>query len=204
MPIRQAGLEKARQLFAEHHGVLRTSDAIRAGIHPRTLYALRDSGAVEQVSRGFYRLSKRPALTNPDLVAVALRIPRAVICLISAFAYHGLTTEIPHSVDVALPGHAQIPKLGGIPFRAFWYSEPSFSAGVQTVSIDGVAVRIYSPEKSIADGFKYRNKIGLDLAIQALRTYRERSKRQDLQLISKFAALDRVERVMRPYLEAVL
>ena len=204
LPIRQAGLEKALQLFAEHHGLLRTSDAIRVGIHPRTLYALRDSGELEQVSRGFYRLSKGPALTNPDLVAVALRIPRAVICLISAFAYHGLTTEIPHSVDVALPGHAQIPKLGGIPLRAFWYSEPSFSAGVQTVSIDGVAVRIYSPEKSIADGFKYRNKIGLDLAIQALRTYRDRSKRQDLQLISKFAALDRVERVMRPYLEAVL
>jgi predicted transcriptional regulator of viral defense system len=136
--------------------------------------------------------------------AASTGLPRGVICLISALAYHGLTTEIPHSVDVALPGHAQIPKLGGIPLRAFWYSEPSFSAGVQTVSIDGVDVRIYSPEKSIADCFKYRNKIGLDLAIQALRTYRERSKKPDLKLISKFAALNRVEKVMRPYLEAVL
>lgn len=204
MPISQAGLAKARQLFAQHHGMLRTSDAIRIGIHPRTLYALRDSGEVEQVSRGFFRLAEKPSLTNPDLVTVALRIPRGVICLISALAYHGLTTEIPHSVDVALPGHAQIPKLGGIPLRAFWYSEPSFSAGVQTVSIDGVDVRIYSPEKSIADCFKYRNKIGLDLAIQALRTYRERSRKPDLKLISKFAALNRVEKVMRPYLEAVL
>jgi len=129
-------------VFAQHEGVLRTSEAIRMGIHTRTFYALRDSGQVEQMSRGFYRLTEKPALKNPDLVAVALRIPRAVICLISTLAYHGLTTEIPHRVDVALPGHAQIPKLCGIPLRAFWYSEPSFSAGVQTVSMDGVSVRI--------------------------------------------------------------
>ncbi|MFN9297051.1 MAG: transcriptional regulator, partial [Acidobacteriota bacterium] len=108
------------------------------------------------------------------------------------------------SVDVAIPSHSQIPKLGGIPLRAFWYSEPSFGAGIQTVSIDGIAVRIYSPEKSIADCFKYRNKIGLDVAVQALRTYRERARQSDLNRISKFAALNRVEKVMRPYLEAVL
>jgi predicted transcriptional regulator of viral defense system len=184
--------------------MLRTSDAIRMGIHPRTLYALRDRGGLEQVSRGFYRLAQKPALTNPDLVAVALRIPRALIGLISTLARHGLTTEIPHSVDVALPVHAQIPKTGGIPLRAFWYAEPSFSAGVQTDSIDGVDVRIYSPEKSIADCFKHRNKLGFDLAIQVLRKYRERSRMPDLRLISKFAAVDRIKKVMRPYLEALL
>ncbi len=204
MPIRETGLAKARQVFAQHQGMLRTSEAIRLGVHPRTLYALRDHGDIEQVARGFYRLSATPALTNPDLVAVALRIPRAVICLISALAHHGLTTQVPHTVDIALPGHAQIPKLAGIPLRVFWYSEPSFSAGVQSVAIDGVAVRIYSPEKSIADCFKYRNKIGLDVAILALRTYRERTRKPDLKLLSKFARVDRVENVMRPYLEAVL
>ena len=204
MPISEAGLAKARQVFARHQGMLRTSEAIRLGVHPRTLYALRDSGEIEQVSRGFYRLSERPPLTNPDLVAVALRIPRAVICLISALAHHRLTIQVPHMVDVALPGHAQIPRLGSIPLRVFWYSEPSFSAGVQSVSIDGVTVRIYSPEKSIADCFKYRNKIGIDVAVQALRTYRERTRKPDLKLVSKFARVDRVETVMRPYLEAVL
>lgn len=204
MPISEAGLAKARQVFAHHQGMLRTSEAIRLGVHPRTLYALRDSGEIEQVSRGFYRLSEKPGLTNPDLVAVALRIPRAVICLISALAHHGLTTQVPHTVDIALPGHAQIPRLGSIPLRVFWYSEPSFSAGIQPVSIDGVAVRIYSPEKSIADCFKYRNKIGIDVAVQALRTYRERTRKPDLKLISKFAGVNRVETVMRPYLEAVL
>ncbi len=204
MPARATSLANARHLFTQHRGMLRTSDAIRLGVHPRTLYALRDSGEIEQVARGFYRLTAKPVLTNPDLVAVALRIPRAVICLISAIAHHGLTRQVPHTVDVALPSHSQIPKLGGIPLRVFWYSEPSFSAGVQSVSIDGIGVRMYSPEKSIADCFKYRNKIGLDVAIEALRTYRERTRKPDLKLISEFAGVDRVEKVMRPYLEAVL
>jgi predicted transcriptional regulator of viral defense system len=107
-------------------------------------------------------------------------------------------------VDVALPSHAQIPKLGGIPLRVFWYSDPSFSAGIDVISIDRVPVRVYSPEKTIADCFKYRNKIGLDVAIEALRTYRERRRKPDYQALSRFAKVDRVEKVMRPYLEAVL
>jgi predicted transcriptional regulator of viral defense system len=156
------------------------------------------------VGRGIYRLSTAPALTSPDLVSVAIRIPRAVICLISALAHHGLTTQVPHAVDVALPSHAQIPKLDGIPLRVFWYSDPSFSAGLEVVLIDQVPVRVYSPEKTIADCFKYRNKIGLDIAIEALRAYRERTRKLDYQAISRFAKVNRVEKVMRPYLEATL
>jgi len=184
--------------------MLRTSDAIRLGVHPRTLYSLRDRGELEAVGRGLYRLSTAPPLTSPDLVSVAMRIPRAVICLISALAHHGLTTQVPHAVDVALPSHAQIPKLDGIPLRVFWYSDPSFSSGIDVISIDQVPVRVYSPEKTIADCFKYRNKIGLDVAIEALRAYRERTRKADYQALSRFAKVDRVEKVMRPYLEAVL
>ena len=204
MPIADASLVKARHVFASHKGMLRTSDAIRLGIHPRMLYRLRDRGELEQVSRGIYRLATAPPLTNPDLVSVAIRIPRAVICLISALAHHGLTTQVPHAVDVALPSHAQVPKLDGIPLRVFWYSDPSFSAGIDVISIDQVPVRLYSPEKTIADCFKYRNKIGLDVAIEGLRTYRERTRKPDYQALSKYAKVDRVEKVMRPYLEAVL
>jgi predicted transcriptional regulator of viral defense system len=117
-------LAKARHLFTGHGGMLRTSHAIRLGVHPRTLYALRDSGEIETVGRGLYRLSTSLPLTSPDLVPVAIRIPRAVVCLISALAHHGLTTQVPHAVDIALPSHAQIPKIDGIPLRVFWYSEP--------------------------------------------------------------------------------
>lgn len=191
-------------MFNEHGGMLRTSKAIQLGIHPRTLYALRDAGEIERVGRGLYRLSTAPPLSSPDLITVAIRIPRAVVCLISALAHHGLTTQVPHAVDLALPSHAQVPKIDGIPLRVYWYSEPSFSAGIDVVKADGISVRVYSPEKSITDCFKYRNKIGLDVAVEALRTYRERTRRPNLQALARFALVNRVERVMRPYLEAVL
>jgi predicted transcriptional regulator of viral defense system len=198
------GLSKARHVFTNHGGMLRTSKAIRLGIHPRMLYALRDAGDLERVGRGLYRLSTAPPLSSPDLVPVAIRIPRAVVCLISALAHHGLTTQVPHAIDLAMPSHAQTPKIDDVPLRVFWYSEPSFSAGIDVVTIDGVPVRLYSPEKTIADCFKYRNKIGLDVAIEALRIYRERTPKPNFQALAKFAQINRVQRVMRPYLESVL
>ena len=204
MPPAAKRLTKARRVFSKHGGMLRTSRALRLGIHPRTLYALRDIGDIERVGRGLYRLSTAPPLSSPDLVPIALRIPRAVVCLISALAHHHLTTQVPHSIDIALPSHAQIPKIDGVPLRVFWYPKPSFSAGVDVVRIDKVPVRIYSPEKTIVDCFKYRNKIGIDIAIEALRTYRERKGKPDFQSLMKFAQINRVQRVMRPYLEAIL
>jgi predicted transcriptional regulator of viral defense system len=194
----------ARELFAKHGGMLRTSRAIRLGIHPRTLYALRDTGEIETVGRGLYRLASAPPLTAPDWVSVALRLPRAVICLISALAHHGLTTQIAHTIDLALPSHSQVPRLDGLPLRVFWFSGPAYSTGVQVINIDGVPIRIYSPEKTIADCFKYRNKVGLDIAVEALRTYRERHKKPNRRALLHYAQVCRVEKIMRPYLEAIL
>ena len=116
-------LANARQIFNKRGGMLRTSDALRLGVHPRTLYSLRDSGEIEQVSRGLYRLSNAPPLSSPDLVPIAIRIPRAVVCLISALAHHDLTTQVPHTVDLALPSHAQVPRIDGIPLRELSLSE---------------------------------------------------------------------------------
>ncbi|HEY6248994.1 MAG TPA: type IV toxin-antitoxin system AbiEi family antitoxin domain-containing protein [Candidatus Angelobacter sp.] len=194
----------ARELFSKHGGVLRTSKAIRLGIHPRTLYALRDTGEIETLGRGLYRLASAPPLTAPDWVSVALRLQRAVICLISALAHHGLTTQIPHAIDLALPSHSQVPRLDGLPIRVFWFSGPAYSAGVQVINIDGIQIRIYSPEKTIADCFKYRNKVGLDIAVEALRSYRERHKRPNRRALLYYAQVCRVEKIMRPYLEAIL
>jgi predicted transcriptional regulator of viral defense system len=204
MRTTNASQAQARDVFAKHGGMLRTSKAIQLGIHPRTLYGLRDSGELEEVARGLYRLSSEPPLSSPDIVSIAVRIPRAVLCLISALAHHGLTTQVPHTVDIALPSHAQVPKIDMIPLRVFWYSEPSFSTGIEAVSIDEARVQVYSPEKTLADCFKYRNKIGLDIAIEALRIYRERTPKPNFQAIAKFAEINRVQRVIRPYLEALL
>jgi predicted transcriptional regulator of viral defense system len=194
---------KAVAIFKKHGGILRTAQALRAGIHPGTLYALRDSGTLEVVSRGVYRLADSPPLGNPDLVTVATRVPGGVICLISALAFHELTTQIPHEVHLALPRGAEEPRLDYPPIKTYRFTGEAFTAGVDIHDLDGVRVRIYSPEKTIADCFKFRNKIGLDTVIEAIRFYRERRgiKVDDLM---RYAAVCRVKRIMRPYLEAIL
>jgi predicted transcriptional regulator of viral defense system len=199
-----ASLVDARNLFQRHHGMLRTSEALRLGIHPRTLYALRDSGELVSVGRGLYRLASAPALAHPDWVAVALRVPRAVICLVSALAHYELTTQVPHHIDIALPSHSQVPRVDGLPMRVFWYPERAFRAGIDMITLDQVRVRIYSPEKTIVDCFKYRNKTGIDIAVEALRNYRQKVPKLPVKKLLEYARICRVEKVMRPYLEAVL
>jgi predicted transcriptional regulator of viral defense system len=182
--------------------MMRTAQAIRLGIAPRTLYALRDAGSVVEVSRGLYRLADLPPLSQPDLITVALTIPRAVICLISALDYHDLTTQIPNAVNVALPSDAERPRLAYPPMRLFWFSGQAYSAGVEAHELDGVPVKIYGPEKTIADCFKFRNKVGMDVALEALRRCREGS-HFNLPRLLLFARICRVEKLMRPYLEAL-
>jgi predicted transcriptional regulator of viral defense system len=158
---------------------------------------------LEQVDRGLYRLAELPTLAEPDLVTVALKVPRGVICLTSALAFHELTTQVPHEVHVALERGSEAPRLIHPPLRVFWLSGPSFREGIEEHQIDGVPVRIYGPEKTVADCFKYRNKLGLDVAIEALRAWRDRPRpRPDVLL--HYARIDRVERVIRPYLEALM
>ena len=108
-----------------------------------------------------------PPLSNPDLVTVATRIPGGVICLISALSYHEITTQIPHEIHVALPRGAEEPRLDYPPIKTYRFTGEAFTAGVDTHDIDSVSVRIYSPEKTLADCFKFRNKVGLDTVIEA-------------------------------------
>jgi predicted transcriptional regulator of viral defense system len=196
-------LETALTLFRQHGGVLRTSEALGLGIHPRTLYAMRDSGLLQPLARGLYRLADLPPLSNPDLVIVARKLPQAVICLVSALAFHELTTQVPHRVDVALPNRAERPALDYPPVHVFWFSGPAWSEGVEVHRIDDTPVRIYDPAKSVADIWKYRRKIGLDIALEALKLYRQR-RDFDVNRLIEYARLCRVEKVMRPYLEALL
>lgn len=195
--------EKAIVMFKKHGGILRTAQAMRAGIHPATFYAMRDSGALEKVSRGVYRLASGSPLGNPDLVIVAARIPGGVICLISALSFHELTTQIPHQVHVALPNGAEEPRLDHPPLQTYRFSGTAFTEGVETHDIDGVKVKIYGPEKTIADCFKFRSRIGLDTAVEAIRYYRERNRIRVDQLMH-YASICRIDKIIRPYLEAIL
>ncbi len=196
-------IEKAKTVFRRQGGAMRMSEALRRGLSRRTLYKMLEVCEVERVSRGVYRLASLPSLGNPDLVTVALRVPRGVICLISAAAYHELTTQIPHKVDVALERGAEIPRIDFPPIHAYRFSKKSFSEGIEVCELDGVNVRIYSPEKTVADCFKYRNKIGMDVALETLREWREKRSR-NLQHLLEQARNCRVEKVMTPYLEALL
>lgn len=191
------------EIFRQHDGQLHMSEALAHGITRYMLYTLRDKGIIEQVTRGVYRLAELPPIGNPDLVTVSLRFPNAVICLISALAFHGITTQIPHEVSVAVPRDSRMPSLDFPPIRAHKFSEDTFQAGIEEHRIDGVSVRIYSPEKTLADCFKFRNKIGMDVVLEALKLYRER-KKFNLAEVLEYARICRVDKVMKPYLEATL
>jgi predicted transcriptional regulator of viral defense system len=200
---RASRFDKAVAVFKKHDGVLHTMQALRAGIHPGTLYAMRNSGTLEAVSRGVYRLADGSQLGDPDLMTVAARISGGVICLISALAFHELTTQIPHEIHVALPRGAEEPRLDHPPIRTYRFTGEAYSEGVETHKLDGVMVRIYSPEKTLADCFKFRAKVGIDTVLEAVRFYRQRRcvKVDDLM---RYAAICRVKKTIRPYLEALL
>ena len=198
---------KAKEIFKTAGGILKTTQARRLGIHTRTLYAMRDAGIIEKVSRGVYRLADLPPLSNPDLATVAMRSPKGVICLISALSFHEITTQIPHEVYLAIPrtknNVSQAPRIDFPPVRTFHFMGKSFTEGIQEHMIDNVPVKIYNQEKTIADCFKYRNKIGLETTLEALKFYR-RKREFNVNKIMYYAEICRVKRIMKPYLEALI
>ena len=196
-------VSRAEGIFRKHGGILRTADAIRFGIHPRQLYAMRESGVIEPLTRGLFRLQKLPPLEHPDLVTVAFRIPQGVICLISALAFHDLTTQIPRTIDVAIKRGSEKSRCEYPPVHCYWFSGAAFTEGISVHKISNVSIKIYTPEKTIADCFKYRNKIGLDTAVEALKKWTTH-KGFSVDKLTKYARICEVEKVMRPYLETLL
>jgi predicted transcriptional regulator of viral defense system len=195
--------DAARRVFRRGGGMLRTSEALDHGVHPRTLYAMRDAGVLERLDRGLYRLTDLPPLSDPDLVTVANKIPKGVICLISALHFHDITTQIPHAVSIAVSRGTEPPRLEYPPIQLYWFSGGAFAAGIEVHHIDKTPVRVYSAEKTLADCFKYRNKIGMDTVLEAVTLYRDQRKPKPKKLI-EYAKVCRVDKVMRPYLEALL
>jgi predicted transcriptional regulator of viral defense system len=195
-------LDAAERAFRRRGGILRTSEALDNGIHPRTLYAMRDAGLLERIDRGLYRLADMPPLSDPDLVAVARKVPKSVICLISALHFHDITTQIPHAVSIAVARGAEPPRLDFPPIKLYWFSGEAFTTGVETHQIDATPVSVYSAEKTLADCFKYRNKIGTDTVLEALTLYRDQKKPNPKKLL-QYAKVCRVEKTMQPYLEAL-
>ena len=196
-----SSLDEALALIARRGGTVRTSEALAAGIHARTLHALRDSGQLEQLARGLFRLAELPPPGDPDLAVIAAAVPKAVLCLLSALAAHELTTQIPHTIRIAIPRTSRYPSLPGTPIKVVRFGEAAFDAGIERYDFDGGTIRIYGPEKTLADCFKFRGKLGLDPFHEGLASYRRRPK-ASMQRVLEFARIDRVDKAIRPYLQA--
>lgn len=195
--------EIAKEIFHEHDGLLRTSQALDLGIAPATLYEMRDEGDLIQESFGVYRLAESSPLNYPDLVTISIRVPDAVICLISALSHYGLTTQVPDKVYFALPRGTKTPRIDQPPIDVVHMSPESYQAGIESHALDDKKVNMYSPEKTIADCFKFRNKIGEDVAIEALKDY-FRQPQPDVDLLMKYARIDRVDKIILPYVKGEL
>jgi predicted transcriptional regulator of viral defense system len=196
-------ITEAERIFAAHDGVMRTSEALAAGVHRRTLYWMRDHGALEVLSRGVFALASAPLPESPDVAAVMRRIPRGVLCLVSALEYHGVGTQIPAAVQVALPRSIRPPRIAHPRVQVFHMSDAAFDAGIEEHAMAGVSIRVYSAAKTVADCFKYRNKIGIDIAVEALQEVVRRRLATPDQIM-EYARIDRVEAVIAPYLAALL
>ena len=193
----------ALRTFRRHGGALRTKEALALGIHPATLYDLRDSGRLTELARGLFRLTDAKESESPDLAVVAARAPDAVLCLISALAFHNITTQIPAVIHLAVPrGSYHQLKLSPLPVQVYRFDPKTFTAGIETHDISGSPLKVYSVSRTVADCFKFRNKIGLDVALEALRLARERKKATNRELLH-FARALRVEGAMQPYLQAL-
>jgi predicted transcriptional regulator of viral defense system len=180
-------------------GVFRARDARVPRV---VLTRLAKEGKLEHVGRGLYREPRGKVTEHHTLVEAAVRVPHGVVCLLSALRFHKLTTQSPHEVWMAIGIKARKPKTDWPPLRIVRFSGPALSFGVERHAIEGVKVPVTSREKTVADCFKYRNKIGLDVAVEALRDYL-RSRRRSVDMLMEAAAASRVTKVMRPYLEAL-
>jgi predicted transcriptional regulator of viral defense system len=184
-------------------GVVRPADLEAEGLPRARLYRLVRKGLVERRARGLYVASDHVPTAEHALAQVAKQVPGALICLLSALQFHEITTQLPHEVWIALPEKARRPKAAAVPLRIVRFSSRSLAEGVEIHTIEGVDVRITAVAKTVADCFKYRNKIGLDVALEALReAWRER--RLTMDELDHYARVCRVARVMRPYIEAMV
>jgi predicted transcriptional regulator of viral defense system len=197
-------MSKTKQVLelSSEVGVIRAKDVAEKGIHRQYLKRLEQQGFVVHSGRGIYSFVDAEITNNHTLAQTRLRVPHGVICLLSALSFHELTTQAPFEVWLAINQKARPPKDKLLPMRVVYMSGQALEAGIEEHQIEGVPVRIYSLAKTIADCFKFRNKIGLDVALEALREC-WREQRCTMDELWHYAKICRVQNVIRPYLESL-
>jgi predicted transcriptional regulator of viral defense system len=195
-------LEQVAMALARRQPLLRARDLAGRGLSTVVLSRLVAAGKLQRIARGVYSLPDRPISEHRSLAEAALGVPRGVVCLLSALRVHGIGTQAPHEVWMAIPHHSPSPRLEQPALRVVRMSGAAMTEGIVPVEIDGVRVPVFDANKTVADCFKYRNKIGLDVALEALHDGWSRRK-LSIDALWRYAAMDRVANVMRPYLESV-
>ncbi|MDI1246744.1 MAG: AbiEi antitoxin N-terminal domain-containing protein [Rhodoferax sp.] len=188
--------------LAAQQGLLRASHLQELGIARVVLTRLTASGQLERVGRGVYRLPGTQGAEHESLATIAVKVPQAVFCLLTALQIHGLTTQLPRQVWIAMPQGSHVPKMDYPPIKMVQFSGDAYTQGIEVVQAGQVALRVYGVAKTVADCFKHRNKVGLDVAIEALKEALGTHKASANDLW-RFAKMCRVANVMRPYLEVV-
>ena len=202
MLLEQSKKEQVLQLIREL-GLLRPRDLVTYGIHREYLRRLEQQGEIVRSGRGIYLLPDVDLSEHYTMVEACKRFPNTVICLLSALRFHNITTQAPFEVWLAIDLKTWSPKSSMLPLRIVYMSDQAFCSGIDKHQISGVTVPVYNPAKTVADCFKYRHKIGLDVALEALREcLRERA--ATLDEIWHFAKICRVSNVIRPYLESLV
>jgi predicted transcriptional regulator of viral defense system len=198
--VRQA--ESVRADIRER-GIMRTRDFRQLGVHHETIRRMVQRCEIRRLERGVYAAAEHQLAAEYSLATVSSRAPSSVVCLLSALAFHRIGTQLPPDVWIALPRGQRTPRISGLRIRAVRYTGLAFTSGIEEHMIDGVPVKVYSPAKTVADCFKHRNKIGLDVALEALRdAWRRRLCTMDA--LWEYATVCRVAVVMRPYLESLV
>jgi predicted transcriptional regulator of viral defense system len=184
-------------------GIVRPRDMDKYGIHRKYIHMLYNQGILNRIGRGLYTLPETEPSENRSIAEACKRVPSGVVCLLSALRFHDLTTQSPYEVWMAIDNKARSPKELGIPIRIARFSGKVLTSGIEQYNIEGVTVRVYSPAKTVADCFKFRNKIGLDVALEALRDC-HRARKCTMDDLWKYAKICRVANIMKPYLESLV
>ena len=203
LPFDMGDTKKDRALrLIKELGLARPAELEAQGVSRPLLYGLVRQGHVERLERGIYVVSEHPTTARHTLAQVAKRVPGGVFCLLTALRFHGLTTQSPAEVWIALSEKARRPRLDYPRLRVARFSGAALTDGIETHRVEKVEVRVYSAAKTVADCFKYRNKVGIDVAVEALRDF-SRQHRGGMTSLARFARICRVTRVMQPYLDAI-
>ncbi len=194
---------RVQEILRQKSGLARTRDFERAGIGRWVLHRLVNAGLIERVKSGLYRLPDMPAADHRDLAEACAAVPQGVVFLLSALAYHGLTTHNPWRVSLAVPNKVKVVLPSSFPIKLHFLTRPYYELGMETANTPAGEIRVYNREKTVCDCLHYRNRVGLDMALEGLRTYLG-SRDRNVQLLLTYAAQCRVERLLRAYLEAML